>query len=121
MILRKYGTTLHSVELNFDSKALTEIAFRRNHEATVPVDEFEAAWERVEGRELAPRAEGSVQDETEQVLLEDEALVVENESGKDYPKTRHASKVVVEKGENRLHFTAWVEPPLRLARYRRTA
>jgi len=51
-------------------------------------------------------------------LEEGEALLVLNDD-RDYPKTRHSSKVVVERGENRLHFTAWVEPPLRLARVRK--
>jgi len=133
MILRTYGTTIQSVELNFDSKALNEIGFRRDRQTSIPVEEFEAGWETVEEREFAPRHEGSVQDETEQELLrametpirawleeleEGEALLVLNDD-RDYPKTRHSSKVVVERGENRLHFTAWVEPPLRLARVRK--
>jgi hypothetical protein len=133
MILRTYGTTVQSVELNFDSKALNEIGFRRDRQTSIPVEEFEAGWETVEEREFAPRAEGSVQDETEQELLaameepirawleeleEGEALFVLN-GDRDYPKTRHSSKVVVERGENRLHFTAWVEPALRLARVRK--
>lgn len=134
MILRRYGTTVHSVELNFDSKALNEIGFRRDRETSIDEAEFEAGWETVEEREMAPTSEGPVQDEADQALLdsmkaeiqawlgelgEDEALLVLN-GNDDYPKTRHKSKVVVERGENRLHFTGWVEPPLRMARVRKT-
>ena len=134
MILRRYGSTMHSVELNFDSKALNEIGFRRDHAHAVPVEEFDTRFTRTEVRELAPRDEGWVQDETEQALLdhlereirlmedglgEDEVLVVENQQGVDYPKTRHASKVVVKGGENRLLFSAWVEPALKVGRYRK--
>lgn len=125
---------MQSVELNFDSKALNEIGFRRDHAFSVPVEEFEGAYERLDGKEFAPKDEGWVQDETEQVLLdhlerevmamlaslgEDEVLVVENTQGVDYPKTKHSTRVVVEGHENRLFFSAWVEPPLKVARYRR--
>lgn len=134
MILRRYGSTMHSVELNFDSKALNEIGFRRDQVHAVPVEDFESGFTRIELRELAPRDEGWVQDEAEQVLLDhlerdiramqeglgdDEVLVVENQQGVDYPKTRHATRVVVQGTENRLLFSAWVEPPLKVARYRR--
>lgn len=134
MIVRRYGSSVQSVELNFDSRAMTEIGFRRDQEWSVPTEEFEAGWERVEDYELEARAEGDVQDEAEQALLkqledrirgieeglaEGELIRVESEQGKDYPKTRHQTRTVVVEGENRLHFQAWVEPPLRLARYRR--
>ena len=42
MIYRQYGTAYHSVELNFDSKALNEIGFRRDREATLPTEELDA-------------------------------------------------------------------------------
>lgn len=134
MIVRRYGTSVQSVELNFDSRAMTEIGFRRDQEWSVPTEEFDTGWEKVQDYELEARAEGDVQDATEQDLLEqlesrireieaemgdDELLRVESEQGKDYPKTRHSTRTVVVQGENRLHFQGWVEPPLRLARYRR--
>lgn len=134
MILRRYGTSMQSVETNFDSKAITEIGFRRDRAHTLPVEEFESAYEQLEVHELHTRDEGSVQDETEQKLLdhltselqallgalgEDEVLVVENENGVDWPKTRHSHRVIVEGIENRLHFTAWIEPPLRIGHYRK--
>lgn len=133
MILRKYGNTVQSVELNFDAKALSEIGFRRDRATSFGAEAFEADWERLEERAFAPRAEGIVQHEVEQALLDEmeaeitgwigelgdgEALFVESE-GTDSPKTRHESKTIVEAGENRLHFSAWVEPPLRISRVRK--
>ncbi len=133
MILRKYGTTVQSVELNFDAKALTEIGFRRDRATSMEAEAFEAEWERLEERTVAPRTEGIVQHEVEQALLDEmeaeitswmgelgegEALFVESEAT-DYPKTRHSTRKIVEGGENRLHFSAWVEPPLRLSRVRK--
>ena len=83
--------------------------------------------------ELQAEAEGDVQDHTEQQLLDrlrvqieallsglgdGEVLVVENEQGHDYPKTRQQSANVIVEGENRLHFTYTIAPPLRVAMYR---
>lgn len=130
MILKRYGNTWHSVDLNFDSKALNEIGFRRNREHAVPVDELDSEYERVEEHELEARAEGRVQDQTEQELLdklearireileslgEGEVLVFENQDGADYPKTRQKTRNVVEEGENVLHFTYTVAPPVKLS------
>lgn len=133
MILKRYGTSWHSVDLNFDSKALNEIGFRRNRRTSVPADELESSWERIAGHELEARAEGRVQDHTEQDLLDDleaqveailegmeegDVLVFENEDGADYPKTRQKTRNVIEEGQNLLHFTYTVAPPLRFAVYR---
>ena len=134
MILRRYGTSFQSVDLNFDSKALTEIGFRKNHDRSEPADDFTAGWERVGGHELAATQEGSVQDEVEQKLLKDleaqirklegelgpdDVLVVESEQGTDYPKTRTQTRTIVVGSENQLHFTTTVHPPLRVAIYRK--
>ena len=134
MILKRYGTSMHSVEINFDSKALNEIGFRRDREHSIPVEEWESGWERLDEFSFDSRAEGTVQDETEQLMLDEieggvrslmaglgegEVLLVESEQGADWPKTRHKSKTVVDNGENRLHFFAWVEPPLRIGKYRK--
>lgn len=136
MIVRRYGTTVQSVELNFDSRALTEIGFRRDRDWSSSTEDFERDFESVEEFALEATAEGDVQDTTEQSLLdqletrvreleealdEHEILCIESEQGQDYPKTRQKTRTVVVEGENRLHFEAWVEPPLRLARYRRRA
>ena len=133
MILRRYGTSYQSVDLNFDSKALNEVGFRRNHERSIAVEDFDGSYALGVTHELQAEAEGDVQDHTEQQLLDrlrvqieallsglgdGEVLVVENEQGHDYPKTRQQSANVIVEGENRLHFTYTIAPPLRVAMYR---
>ncbi len=130
MIFRRYGTTYQSVDMDFDARALNEIAFRRNREQSIPAEEFEASYEVVSTVELSETAEGSVQSETEQAMLDRlgarvrelldaladrEVLVVENEQGHDYPKPRQLTKNVVVVGENRLHFAYSMHPPLRVS------
>lgn len=134
MILRRYGTTVQSVEPDFRPHALNEISFRRDRSHSVPADEFEAAWERVAGSDVDARAEGDVHSEVEKAILdtlverleaeraalgEGEALLIENEMGVDWPRTRQQTRTVVVDGQNRLHFTVHVDPPLRLGLYRR--
>lgn len=134
MLLRRYGSRLQSVELNFDSKALNEIGFRRDHAVALDPDEFLAAHTRVAGHSLTAEAEGDVHDEVEsevlarleaqvRAVLEDladgDVVLVESE-GTTYPKTRQATRNVVREGENRLHFRVHVDPPLELGVYRPT-
>lgn len=134
MIYRKYGTSYQTVDPAFDSKALNEVTFRRNREDAIPTDAFESEWTRLAVHELVADAEGDVQDETEQLLLDrleerlrdvvaglgdGQVAVVENEQGHDYPKTRQKISNVVEEGENRLRFAYTVSPPLRVAVYAR--
>ena len=136
MILRRYGHTLHSVRPNFDSKAMTEIGFRRDQERSLPVSELGEQYQLVETLDLSSQADGYVHDEVEQALLadlesqlkalearlgDDEVLVVESEQGVDYPKTRSEQKNEVIQGENKIHFYVNVHPPLRIGRYRRSA
>jgi hypothetical protein len=130
MMFRRYGTSFQSVDLNFDSKALNEIGFRRNHEESIPSEEFEAGFPKLSTHELLAEAEGDVQDHTEQVLLnqlqgqldkligglgDGEFLVIENEQGHDYPKTRQQTSNVIVEGENKLHFSYTIAPALRVA------
>ena len=133
MIFRKYGKSYHSVVPNFDSRAMTEVGFQKSGDQAIEAEEFEAQYERVEGRELTAVAEGSVQDEVEKQMLAalrdqllayeksvgDAVLVVESELGKDYPKTREKTTTKVVGAENKLHFERYVEPPLRVAVYRK--
>lgn len=134
MILRLYGQNVESVMPNFDSKALTEIGFRRTREHSIPAEEFESGYEKVEEHALEATADGRVQDEVEQVMLDelearlrelesaldpDQVLYVESEAGTDYPKARDVRKKIVEEGRNLIHFTARVEPPLRIGVYRK--
>ena len=133
MILRRYGTTVQSVEVNFDSKAFTEIGFRRVHAFSASAEDFLAGHERVSGHLLEAESEGDVQDEVESVMLErlldqllgidgdlaeNEFVLVESEPGRDYPRTRTQQKNVVVKGENRLYFYSSVSPPLKVAVFR---
>lgn len=135
MIFRRYGTTFQSVDMDFAAEALNEIGFRRNREESIPVDDFGSRYEPMETLELTASAEGSVQNDTEQALLDELAakvreqldrlpdggiLVVENENGRDYPRTHQETKNVVERGENKLRFEYTVDPPLRVALYRPT-
>ena len=132
MIFRKYGSTLHSVEPNFDARAMNEIGFRKNGEQEIPWEEFEQKYARASGHELVAEASGSVQNEAEEGVLKqiraqldtivtglrDGAVVlVESEQGKDYPKMREKVTSVVVGNENRLHFDRTIDPPLRVGVY----
>lgn len=134
MLFKRYGRTVESVETNFDSKALTEIGFRRDRRTSIDWDTFESDYELVETHELSAEAEGDVHDEVEQDMLddlesqletlldslqEDEILLVQSEQGVDHPKTRAEQKNVIVEGENRLYFYVRMRPPLRLGRYRK--
>jgi hypothetical protein len=134
MLLRRYGSTVQSVEPDFRPHALNEINFRRDREHSFSAEEFEAGWSAEDEFELDAKAEGDVHNEVEREILDqllgrlrdrlddlgdDEALLLENESGVDWPRTRQETRTVVESGENRLHFTVRLDPPLRLGRYRR--
>jgi len=134
MIFKRYGASFESVDPNFQSTALTEIGFRKDGEQKISAVDFDVEYERVATHELDAEADGPVQDHTERLLLArleerllvlesnidaDEILVIENEQGRDYPKTRQRTKNVVVQGENKLHFHLHVAPPLRVGVYRR--
>jgi hypothetical protein len=134
MILKQYGTTFQSVEPNFNSRALTEIGFRRDRTFSIPVEEFEASYEKVEEHALTAETEGEVHDAAEEALMvaleenlqallgrlgEGEVLVVESREGEDHAKTRNTKKNVIVDGENRLYFYCKVDPPLRVGVYRK--
>jgi hypothetical protein len=134
MILKRYGGKLHSVRPRFDANAMTEVGFTRDEETVLPAEEFEEQYERGEARELTATSEGHVQSLVEHAVLHSleeqvldleqqlgahAVLVVENEAGRDQPKTRGSQRTLVEQGENRLHFQFVVDPPLRLGIYRR--
>ncbi|HSL69721.1 MAG TPA: hypothetical protein VK864_05735 [Longimicrobiales bacterium] len=132
MILRKYGTTVHSVVPNFDARAMNEIGFQKDGAFSLAWDEFQQKYSRVKGHELSAQAEGGVQQVAEEKVLNDlkaqlqqiesalaggSVLLIESEAGKDYPKTREKQRTLVVGGENRLHFERVVEPPLRVGVY----
>ncbi|HUF51725.1 MAG TPA: hypothetical protein VMN60_12945 [Longimicrobiales bacterium] len=134
MIVKRYGTRVQSVVPNFDANAMNEIGFTRDHEWVVPTAEFFAEYEKAELHELTAAAEGDVQGEAEERLLlslQEQLLaveraagahavvLVESEQGTDYPKTRHTVENRVVGHENRFYFRFTVEPPLRVAVYRK--
>jgi hypothetical protein len=134
MILKRYGTTVQSVEPNFNSRALTEIAFRRDQAFSIPAEEFETSYEKVTEHSLTAETEGEIHDEAEEALLgaleekvealvselgEGQVLVVESRDGEDHAKTRNTKKNVVVDGENRFYFFCQVHPPLRVGVYRK--
>jgi hypothetical protein len=133
MIVRRYGTSVQSVEPNFDSRAMNEIGFQKNNAWSLPWEEFQNKYERGAAHELTCRAEGHVQHEAEEQVLCDlrdklrdldqklgagEVLLIESEAGKDYPKTREKQRTLVVGVENKLHFERTIEPPLRVAVYK---
>jgi len=134
LIVKRYGSTVASVAPIFQSRALTEISFRRDHAFSISFEDFHAQYVRVEARDLTADAEGDVQDEVEAAVLralEDnlrridqslapgDALLIESEAGVDYPKTREKRTNVIVEGENRLRFFRWIDPPLRVGVYKR--
>jgi hypothetical protein len=84
--------------------------------------------------DLVAEAEGAVQDETERVLLDrlaeqvraldrglasGEILVIDNDQGNDWPKTKQKTSNVVVEGENKLYFHYTMGPALRATVWRR--
>ena len=134
MIAKRYGTKIQSVTPNFDARAMNEIGFQRDNEWSLPADEFDNEYEKTETHELTAVAEGDVQGDAEEKLLEslqeqliavaktvadDGVLMIESEQGVDYPKTKHTQTNQLIVHENRLYFRFTVEPPLRVAVYRK--
>lgn len=131
MILRRYGQQLHSVTTNFDPRALSEVGFRRDNETSLTPAELESDFDRIDAREITATAEGPVQAEAEEAILKSlerqlteltadgAVVVVENEQGVDYPKTRSTATSIVVDGENRFLFRYTVDPPIKATVYRR--
>src|SRR5262245_38820251 len=132
MILRKYGTNVHSVVPHFDSSALNEIAFQKDDRLSMSWQEFSDKYEPVTRHELVAQAEGSVQQECEEQILKElrqqldtievglqngQVLFIESEAGRDYPKMREKQQTIVVGMDNRLHFQRTVDPPLRVGVY----
>ena len=134
MIAKKYGTKIHTVQPNFDARAMNEIGFTRDHDWSMDAKEFLETYEQTETHDLTAAAEGEVQGDAEETLLRslqdqllavsrgaggDSVVLVLSEQGVDYPKTRHTQTTRVVEGANRLYFRFTIEPPLRVAVYRK--
>jgi hypothetical protein len=124
---------VHQVTPNFDARAMTEISFMRGSALEDEAEDWLARHERVEEHRLTATAEGDVQNEAEESLLRaleeqltqlaarlgpGEALLIENEAGTNYPKTRLRQRTLVVDGANRLRFDGEIDPPLIVGRYR---
>lgn len=135
MLLRRYGNRLHSVVPHFDSRALSEISFRRDRAESFSRADFDDGYEKLREEIVGGETEGPVQSEAEAALIEQvratvdslveglqtgEVLLVENEQGVDYPKLKDRKEGIIVEGENRLYFHWRVDPPLRLGLYRRS-
>ena len=131
MILKRYGTSYHSVTPNFNPLAITEIGFMRDRARNIRVDDFDARYRLVEEVELGAEADAKVQRHAERTLLEKlerslaervgsledgQVLIIRNERD-DWPKTRERKEGVIVDGENRFHFHWWVDPPLKVGIY----
>ena len=136
MILRRYGESFHSVEANFDPRAMNEVGFRRDKAFSMTVEELSQSYEAGEVHDLVAEAEGPVQTEAETVVLldleaqlnalvegvgEGGVVVVESEPGQDYPKIKETRSNVIVDGENKFHFRRYVEPPLKVRVYAKRA
>ena len=65
MIIRRYGNRVHSVTLDFDPAAMTEVGFRRDNEQQWDVADFEDQYELVREEEITADGTDAVQAEAE--------------------------------------------------------
>lgn len=133
MIFRRYGNSVVSITPNFDARAITEISFTRSGEEAITADEFEDRFRRSDGRELTAHAEGEIQSEAKNQVLDDvqrqlealdrettsagAVLLIENRPGHDPAKTRGLQTTKVVGVTNRLHFEYSIDPPLKVGIY----
>jgi len=131
MIIRRYGNRLHSVDLNFDPAAMTEVGFRRDGNQEWEADDFMDRYRMVREEEITAEATDPVQATAERAMLdaleekvraihhsleEGQILSVESRTGVDYPRTRHSRS---KKGDQ--DFTYTLQHPLRLGVWERKA
>jgi hypothetical protein len=124
MIIRRYGTRFHSVSLDFDPAAMTEVGFRRDGEREWAAEEFLADHEMVREEEIMAEFTDPVQEAAERMMLdaleekvntihdalgEGQYLSVESKTGVDYPRTRYDRPTTGDKA-----FTYTLDRPLRL-------
>lgn len=124
MIIRRYGNRFHSVSLDFDPAAMTEVGFRRDGEQEWDAEEFLAAYEMIREEALMAEATDVVQEAAERIMLdnlkakvtalvedlgEGQFLSVESKMGVDYPRTRYDRPT---KGDRA--FTYTLDKPLRV-------
>ena len=124
MIIRRYGTRFHSVSLDFDPAAMTEVGFRKDGEREWNADEFLAVYHLVRETEIIAESSDPVQEKAEREMLEaleakfneihdalgeDQFLSIESKTGVDYPRTRYDRPTTGERA-----FTYTLDQPLKL-------
>lgn len=124
MIIRRYGNRFHTVALDFDPAAMTEVGFRRVGGQEWDAEEFLAGHEMIREEALMAEATDVVQEAAERAMLgnledmvkalvegleEGQYLSVESKTGVDYPRTRYDRPT---KGDR--EFTYTLDKPLRM-------
>jgi hypothetical protein len=124
MILRRYGNRVHSVTLDFDPAAMTEVGFRKDGVWEMDLGEFLDAHHMLREEEISATGTDANQDRAERAMLdalkvkfdaiyeslqEGQYLAVESKSGVDYPRTRYERSTL---GDH--PFTYSLDRPLRL-------
>ena len=124
MIIRRYGNRFHSVSLNFDSAAMTEVGFRRDGTQEWDAEEFLAGHEMIREEEIMAQASDAVQEAAERVMLSNleakvkevlealddgQLLSIESKAGVDHPRTRYHRPTT---GDS--EFTYTLDKPLRV-------
>jgi hypothetical protein len=124
MIIRRYGNRFHSVSLDFDPAAMTEVGFRRDGTQEWDAEEFLAGHEMVREEEIMAQASDAVQEAAEREMLSNlEALVkkalaaledgqllsIESKAGVDHPRTRYDRPTTGDR-----EFTYTLDKPLRV-------
>ena len=131
MIIRRYGSRFHSVSLDFDPAAMTEVGFRRDGKQEWDAEEFLAGHQMVREEEVITRSTNAVQEAAERTMLEaleekvlaihdslidGQFLSVESKTGVDHPRTRYDRTTTGAR-----EFTYTLDRPLRLGIWEQTA
>ena len=124
MIIRRYGIRFHSVSLDFDPAAMTEVGFRKDGVQEWDAEEFLAAYSMVREVEIIAESSDPVQEKAEREMLVDLAakfneihdaleegqlLGIESKTGVDHPRTRYDRTTTGDR-----EFTYTLDRPLRL-------
>ena len=129
MIIRRYGNRVHSVSLNFDPAAMTEVGFHRDGQMERDLGEFLDEHQMVREVEIIAEASDPVQEKSEREMLqklaaqanelhdsleEGQYLAIESKAGVDYPRTRYNRSTTGDR-----EFTYTLDRPLRLGIWER--
>ena len=124
MIIRRYGNRFHSVSLDFDPAAMTEVGFRKDGAHEWDAEDFLADHEMVREQEFMAEASDVVKEAAERIMLNDleqkvnellegleegQFLSVESKAGVDHPRTRYYRPTTGDRA-----FTYTLDKPLRV-------